>query len=335
MLVTAPADSTDQLTVTVSGRPTPPASTQITAPAHAWLSVVVAAAGGHHLSLTGPVGTPRAHLAKAVSRLMPDLARRDTGIVEAIWRLRPDALRLGLRRRPPSLWRGHLSSDLDLLGGGPHLQPGAVSLAHRGVLILDQAGALPSRTVAGLDDALAHKRATCTDEVGTRTYRAGFQAVFTSTRCHCLPQQHQHGVLFNCPAGSDDPAYTERLATLTRHADLHIDLDTNIACPHYDLAGKDLQGLARLADTAARRARARMRDLLVRRTADLTPELLAHPRWDTPALVRLRRHAHRRLSAGQHTAVARVALTLADLAGRPGPDHTDVHTAALLHGLHL
>ncbi|MEU8001551.1 ATP-binding protein [Catellatospora sp. NPDC049111] len=329
MLLTEPRQA-DHLAVPTPGRC---AGLHLTAPTLAWLGVVVAAVGGHHLALTGSIGTVRHPLAEALANLSMSLPRSDAERIAAIWQHRPDQLWLAPKGQPRLVRRNHTARPVDLLGTGDPHRPGAVTLADTGVLVLDQVGWYDPQTAAALAATLAAGSITHHGPAGSHTWPARFQAVFTSTPCGCVVHLLDH------PCRQPDTeqlAYQAQMATLTRFADLRIDLDSAPPCPHYDIAGRDTIGVRRLVAAATWRSRIRLNGLGVRRAADLRHDLRAPALWDTPALQRLRRRLNRdRITVAEYTAVSRVAVTLADIAGRPGPDLTDVRTAGLLHGVDL
>src|SRR5690606_342403 len=107
------------------------------------------AAGHHHLMLDGSPGAGKTMLAKAMPSLLPDLGLDEALEVTAIHSV-AGVLSPGrpLISRPPFVDPHHTSSPAAVVGGGSTvIRPGAASLAHRGVLFLDEAGELPARVL--------------------------------------------------------------------------------------------------------------------------------------------------------------------------------------------
>ena len=123
---------------------------------HARLALEAAAAGGHHLLFVGPPGAGKTMLARRLPALLPDLdaatALETTMIHSASGVPLPGG---GLVLRPPFRAPHHTSSLPALVGGGSHaLRPGEISLAHGGVLFLDEMGQFPQQVLDGLREAL-------------------------------------------------------------------------------------------------------------------------------------------------------------------------------------
>ena len=113
------------------------------------LALVVAAAGGHHILLHGAPGVGKSMLAERLPGLLPDLSIEEALEVSAVHSLAGHSLNDGLIRRPPYSSPHHNASMAAMVGGGARVaRPGAISLAHRGVLFLDEA---PEFSVRVLD----------------------------------------------------------------------------------------------------------------------------------------------------------------------------------------
>ncbi len=120
------------------------------------MALVVAAAGGHHLLMTGPPGIGKTMLAQRLPGLLPDLTHEQSLAVSAVHSvagvLPSDA---PLLRRPPFLDPHHTASAVSIVGGGSKvIRPGALSLAHHGVLFLDEAPEFASNVLEALRQPL-------------------------------------------------------------------------------------------------------------------------------------------------------------------------------------
>jgi magnesium chelatase family protein len=104
-------------------------------------AIEVAAAGGHHIFLHGAPGVGKSMLAERLPGILPPLSDEHALEVSAVYSLAGEALAGGLIRRPPFTHPHHNASVAAMVGGGSRVaRPGAISLAHRGVLFLDESG---------------------------------------------------------------------------------------------------------------------------------------------------------------------------------------------------
>lgn len=155
-------------------------------------AVEVAAAGGHHLLLVGHPGSGRSFHARLLHHLRPPLTNDEALEVTAIHSLagllQPDA---PLVTAAPFITPHCSTSPAALLGGGPRMaKPGAISLAHRGVLVLDDVGDFGTDRLDGVRAALDEGEIRLARRDGVARYPAQFQLVLTTTPCPCGGPEH-------------------------------------------------------------------------------------------------------------------------------------------------
>ncbi|MBD3222098.1 YifB family Mg chelatase-like AAA ATPase [bacterium] len=170
-------------------RPAPPAPPlpieQLASQPHAARAALLAAAGGHHLLLVGPPGAGKTRLARLLGHLLPDLEEDEALQVTRIHGAAGLLHRPGLVRRPPVRAPHHTITAAGLLGGGGRPRPGEVTLAHAGVLFLDELSEFAARTLDALREPLSEGVVHVARGNGHRRFPARFQLVAATNPCRC------------------------------------------------------------------------------------------------------------------------------------------------------
>jgi magnesium chelatase family protein len=145
----------------------------------------IAAAGGHNLLLVGPPGAGKSMLAARLPGLLPDLDPRSALEVSMIHSVAGMLDNGRLVMHPPFREPHHSASQAALTGGGHRARPGEISLAHRGVLFLDELPEFPKQTLESLRQPMETGRTTVARAAAHITYPARFQLIAAMNPCRC------------------------------------------------------------------------------------------------------------------------------------------------------
>jgi magnesium chelatase family protein len=146
--------------------------------------LMIAAAGGHNIMLFGPPGTGKSMLARTLPSLLPPLGREEMLEVTHLHSLAGKDYDRIITTRP---FRAphHSASHIALIGGGSVLRPGEISLAHRGVLFLDELPEFDRPTIESLRQPLEDRTIALTRASGRFVFPASFILVATANPCPC------------------------------------------------------------------------------------------------------------------------------------------------------
>ena len=172
-------------TVAARAGPAPPSLDDVAGQWQAKRALGIAAAGGHSLLMVGPPGSGKSMLAARLPGLLPELLPAEALEVAGIASIATPGAGPAPSTRPPFRAPHHTASANAIVGGGPRLRPGEISLAHRGVLFLDELPEFDRRVLESLREPLETGAITLARAAARIDLPAAFQLVAAMNPCPC------------------------------------------------------------------------------------------------------------------------------------------------------
>jgi magnesium chelatase family protein len=295
-------------------------------------ALLVAAAGGHSLLLIGPPGCGKTMLAQRLPGLLPPLTEAEALDCAAIASVSTAGFNMGGFGRRPFRSPHHTASAVSLVGGGAHARPGEISLAHHGVLFLDELPEFDRQVLEALREPLEAGVVRVARAAAHADYPAAFQLVAAMNPCPCGHLGDPEGSCRCAPARAE--RYRARISgPLLDRLDMHVQVP-RIEAGQFDERLPEGESTAVLATRAAA-ARARQLERQGRCNARLTDPWVERCCLLQPAARALLGRTMRQLRFSGRTRqrILKVARTIADLDARESIAERDIGEAVMLRCL--
>ncbi len=277
----------------------------------------IAAAGGHNLIMIGPPGSGKSMMASCLPSILPPMTREESLETTKIYSVAGHSLcQGGLLRERPFRAPHHSASVTSLIGGGPSATPGEISLAHNGVLYLDELAEFPSSLLDNLRQPVEDGKVTISRLRYRITYPSSFMLVASMNPCPC--GYWGDGDRCKCTPGMRMRYMSRISGPLMDRFDLHVQVSAvetgNLVCRTESESSGRIA--ARVAAARAIQAE-RFRDEGIFTNAQMTASLIGkHCRTDESSESFLRTAIDKlHLSARAYGRILKLSRTIADLEG--------------------
>lgn len=295
---------------------------------HVKRALEVAAAGGHNLLMVGAPGSGKTMLAKRMPTIVPPMTLREaletTKIHSVAGKIGSDT---GLLTKRPFRSPHHLASPVSIVGGGGSPQPGEISLAHNGILFLDELPEFPRNVLEVLRQPLEDKQITIARVKYTIEYPCNFMLIASMNPCPCGYFNHPTKKC-QCAPGAITRYMNKISGPLLDRIDMHIEVTpVEVGQLSSERSGEKSAAIRDRVIRARNIQTERFKGEAIHTNAMMSSRQLRHYcRLDEASAALLREAMERMsLSARAYDRIIKLARTIADLEG--APDIATVHIA--------
>lgn len=278
----------------------------------------IAATGSHNVLMKGPPGSGKTLLARSFPSILPPLSEDESIELTQIYSITGNLT----EDKPIVITRPfrsphHTASYVGLIGGGNNIKPGEVSLAHRGVLFLDELPEFPRQVLEALRQPLEDRKVTISRANGTHSYPAQFILLAACNPCPCGYFMNTNGKTCVCLPGQI-AGYTKKLSgPLLDRVDIHLDVP-NIAVEKLtsENISEDSKTIRDRVVKARKIQTERFKDFGILTNSEMTNALIkqyCNPDKEGIALLRMA-ITNLNLSARSYYRILKLSRTIADLA---------------------
>jgi magnesium chelatase family protein len=291
-------------------------------------ALTIAAAGGHNVMMIGPPGAGKTMLTKRMATILPDMSLAEsletTRVYSSVGLLPKGQALIATR---PVRTPHHTASGPALIGGGTHPRPGELSLAHHGILFLDEFAEFPRNVLEMIRQPLEDGTVTISRAKGTLCFPAQFMMLAAMNPCPCS-KKYKKGQKCNCTPRQIDRYLGKISGPMLDRIDLHLEVPD---VPFHKLAdkknGTSSKIMRELVNSARKKQAVRFKSSKTITNGRMTSrQVREHCKLDEQSNSMLKQaYNELGLSARAHDKICKVARTIADIENE---EHIQTHHIA-------